>query len=86
MSFAHAFVIYKNAEDNKMICPQCGKNNSQVINEVTTSGKDFSVGKGCLGILLMGPIGILCGLCGKGRQMHNRQYWVCNNCGHKWKT
>ena len=28
-----------------MKCPKCGENNSQIINEVTTSGKDFSAGK-----------------------------------------
>lgn len=69
-----------------MICPRCGENNSQVINEVTTTGKDFSASKGCCGAVLMGPIGILCGACGEGRQTHNTQYWVCNNCGNKWKA
>lgn len=69
-----------------MKCPKCGENNSQIINEVTTSGKDFSAGKGCCGAILMGPIGILCGSCGKGKQIHNNQYWVCNNCGNKWSA
>ncbi|MBQ2938438.1 MAG: hypothetical protein IJE05_06155 [Clostridia bacterium] len=69
-----------------MKCPKCGENNSQIINEVTTTGKDFSAGKGCCGAILMGPIGILCGACGEGKQTHNNQYWVCNNCGNKWRT
>ena len=69
-----------------MKCPKCGENNSQIINEVTTSGKDFSVGKGLCGAILMGPIGILCGACGEGRKTHNNQYWVCNNCGKKWRA
>lgn len=56
-----------------MRCPKCGENNSQIINEVTTTGKDFSAGKGCCGAILMGPIGILCGACGKGKQTHNNQ-------------
>ena len=69
-----------------MICPKCGANNSQIINEVHTTGKDFSASKGCCGAILMGPIGILCGACGKGRQTYNNQFWVCNNCGNKWKA
>lgn len=69
-----------------MRCPKCGENNSQIINEVTTSGKDFSAGKGCCGAILMGPIGILCGACGKEKQTYNNQYWVCNNCGNKWRA
>ena len=69
-----------------MRCSKCGENNSQIINEVTTTGKDFSVGKGCCGAILLGPIGVLCGACGGGKQTHNNQYWVCNNCGNKWKA
>ncbi len=68
-----------------MKCPKCGNENCSVINETQTSGKDFSVGKGCLGALLLGPLGILCGACGKGKQTKNTNYWVCNSCGHKWK-
>ena len=69
-----------------MNCPKCGSGNVQIINETTTKGKDFSAGKGCLGYLLAGPFGILCGACGKGKQTINTQYWVCNNCGRKWKA
>ena len=35
-----------------MICPKCGSDNVQIINETTTSGKDYSAGKGCLGFLI----------------------------------
>ena len=66
-----------------MKCPKCGENNSQIINEVTSTGKDFSAGKGCCGAILLGLIGILYGVCGKGKQTHNTQYLVCNNCGNK---
>ena len=51
-----------------MKCPRCGNENCSVINETTTTGKDFSAGKGCLGALLLGPLGVLCGACGKGKQ------------------
>lgn len=69
-----------------MICPKCGVNNSTIINETTTKGKNFSGGKGCLGWLFFGPLGILCGACGKGKQIKNQQFFICNNCGHKWEV
>lgn len=69
-----------------MKCVRCGSENCTIINEVNTTGKDFSVSKGCCGAILLGPIGILCGACGKGKQMTNTQYWVCNNCGNKWRN
>ena len=43
-----------------MKCPKCGNEDCQITAETTSSGKDFSVGKGCCGALLLGPIGILC--------------------------
>ena len=68
-----------------MNCPKCNSKKCKIINEVSTEGKDFSAGKGCLGALLLGPLGILCGACGKGRQTTNTNYWVCEDCGNKWK-
>lgn len=69
-----------------MVCHRCGSNDCQIINEVSTSGKDFSATKGCCGWFMFGPIGLICGSCGEGRQVHNHNYWVCNNCGRKWKA
>lgn len=69
-----------------MVCPNCSSTNCHIINEVTTKGKNFSAGKGLLGYICIGPVGVLCGLCGKGKQVYNQNYWVCNNCGNKWKT
>lgn len=69
-----------------MNCPRCGNSNVQMINETSTKGKDFSASKGCCGLVLMGPVGLLCGLCGKGKQIINTNYWVCNQCGTKWKA
>ena len=31
----------------------------------------------------MGPIGLLCGLCGKDKVKSEEKYWLCNNCGSK---
>ena len=69
-----------------MKCPNCESENCQIINEVKTTGKDFDAGTGCCGAILLGPIGLLCGACGKGKQVENKQFWVCNNCGNKWKV
>lgn len=69
-----------------MTCPKCGSGDCRIINEVRTTGKDFSASKGCCGAFLLGPIGVLCGACGKGRQVHNNNFWVCGNCGRKWKA
>ena len=69
-----------------MQCPKCKNENCQIVSDVSTKGKDFSAGKGCLGTLVLGPIGVLCGACGKGKKTITTQYWVCNDCGHKWKA
>ena len=68
-----------------MFCPNCGDRDFQIINEVTTTGKDYNAGSGCCGAILLGPIGLLCGACGEGKKTHNTQYCICNNCGTKWK-
>lgn len=69
-----------------MRCPKCGNENCQITTETTSSGKDFSAGKGCCGALLFGPIGLLCGACGKGKTIHSTSYWFCPNCGRKFKA
>ena len=69
-----------------MICPKCGSEDVTVLTETNTQGKDFSAGKGICGALLAGPIGILCGFCGKGKQTTTETFWICKNCGNKWKA
>lgn len=58
-----------------MKCPKCGSEDLQVYNEV--KGKGVSGTKVCL-------FG-LCGLCGTGKTK-NEQYWICKNCGYKFKA
>ena len=82
-------MVYKGTgerEERIMKCPKCGNDNCQVISETTSTGKDFSARKGCCGALLLGPLGILCGACGKGKQINSTNYWVCPNCGNKFKV
>ena len=69
-----------------MKCPDCGSENCHIINEVETTGKDYDAKDGCCGYICLGPIGLLCGACGKGKETTNVNYWVCNNCGKKWRV
>ena len=68
---------------SKILCPKCGGQNCTPVVETSTAGKDFSVGKGCCGLALLGPLGLLCGACGKGKQTTSTTYWMCSNCGNK---
>ena len=67
--------------DNQMItnggckCPKCGGERLQVVSDV--KGKGVSFWKVCL-------CGIL-GLCGAGKTK-TTHYWVCQDCGNKFKV
>lgn len=70
-----------------MVCPKCGNDSCQIITEnKMSSGKGFSLIKSCCGAIMLGPIGILCGACNKGVELSSSSYWVCNQCGHKFKA
>ena len=65
-----------NAAKNKGVkCPRCRSNNLQVVSDVEGKGAKFW--KLCL-------CGFL-GLCGTGKTK-TTHYWVCQNCGHKFKV
>lgn len=68
-----------------MVCPRCGGNDCQVVNETYSEGKDYGLTKGCCGYVIFGPLGLLCGLCGKGRRTYSKQFWVCRDCGKKFR-
>lgn len=75
-----------NFSDNKGIrCPACGSSDLTTISEISTSGKDFNRSNACCGYLLCGPLGLLLGVDKKGKQQHTNNYWVCKNCGNKFK-
>lgn len=72
--------------DNKGFhCPACGSSDLTTISETYTTGEDFNSLDACCGYLLCGPIGLLCGVDGKGKQQRTENYWVCKNCGNKFK-
>ena len=70
------------------ICPQCGSYNCEIqVQQNVSGGKNFSAGLGCLGYLLTGPFGLLCGLCGGTQAKTTHQsMWVCKDCGHQFLT
>jgi len=79
--------VIKNRERKMyMRCPRCGREGCQIATVTTSKGKDFSASKGCCGYIFFGPIGILCGLCGEGKQVNSTAYWICGNCGNKFKA
>ena len=74
-------------------CPCCGGHNLQTVSEVTTvsstTGGGYSGSKGCLGLLLFGPFGLLCGNWGNAQKTevtnNTKLFWVCGDCGHKFE-
>ena len=67
-------------------CPRCGSYDIMPISEVSTKGKDFNASDACCGFLLCGPLGLLCGATGKGKQTITTTYWMCKGCGNKFQV
>ncbi len=67
-----------------MKCPKCNSE-CQIITETKTTGKDFSITKAFCGFILFNWLGLLCGACGKGKQIKTVNYWICNQCGNRFK-
>lgn len=67
-------------------CARCGSTNIFPVSETTTKGKDFRAGDALCGALLLGPLGLLCGATGKGKQTTTTTYWLCKDCGNKFKA
>lgn len=70
-----------------MKCPRCGADACQIVTETSSHYKGYGAGKGCLGYLCFGPLGLLCGMCGMGEgRTHSKTYWICHNCGNKFQA
>jgi hypothetical protein len=61
-------------------CPKCGSDNIQGMHSSTQKG--FSDANACGGCCLLGPLGLLCGLCGSGKK-EEKTFRMCLNCGNK---
>lgn len=68
-----------------MKCPKCESENCQYVSTTKTTRSGFDFGDACCGTILMGPIGVLCGLCGMSTETETKEYWVCHNCGQKFQ-
>ena len=67
-------------------CPRCGSHDILPVSEVSTTGKDFKASDACCGFLMCGPLGLLCGATGKGKQTTTNTYWMCKGCGNKFQS
>lgn len=73
--------------NNNLKCPKCGGHNLSPISETHTRGKNFSICNAlCGSAVCLGPIGMLCGFAGKGKQLSTVTYWLCSDCGNKFKA
>jgi DNA-directed RNA polymerase subunit M/transcription elongation factor TFIIS len=58
-------------------CPKCG---SQEIFLLTRESNGFDASNACCGYIILGPLGLLCGLSGDKESMTARK---CKNCGYE---
>lgn len=59
-------------------CPKCDSEDIQFTSSTTSKG--VSVRNSCCGYILLGPLGLLCGL-HKAGESTTSEFWVCRNCG-----
>lgn len=65
-----------------MKCPRCGSEHIQFA--TNTYGGGGSVSKSCCGYILLGPFGILCGMCNSGTK--TEEFWICHDCGNRFSN
>lgn len=68
-----------------LVCPYCGGTDCQPVSRTTGTAKGggYNIGNGCCGMCMLGPFGLLCGLCGTKSKidLKNETVWVCRSCG-----
>ncbi len=74
------------ARSTGLRCPCCGGQDIMPVSEVSSKGKDFKAGDACCGYMICGPLGLLCGATGKGKQITTNTYWMCKSCGSKFQA
>lgn len=66
-------------------CPHCGNPLHDCApvpkTTVTTSGGRYGFFSGCCGTILLGPLGLLCGLRKQSITSSSQTWWVCRKCG-----
>lgn len=67
------------------VCPNCGAALSDctpiVKTTVTSSGGGYGLFSGCCGTILLGPLGLLCGLRKRTITSSSQTWWACRKCG-----
>ena len=68
-------------------CPRCQSTILTIITDTnTTSGKGYGCIKACIGTVILGPFGLLCGLCGKKKSKTTSEaFFMCMDCGNKFR-
>lgn len=74
-------------------CPKCKSRNLQIVTNTEyssqTKGGGYSASKGCCGLILTGPFGLLCGACGSKSKTtitsKSTTVWNCLDCGNKFR-
>lgn len=70
---------------NDSTCPYCNSEDTFPIvkSETEIKTKGYSMGRGCCGMCLLGPFGLLCGAFGSGSKVKSTSltWWGCKNCG-----
>lgn len=81
--------ITRMRKQGSLYCPKCMSQKLQTVVESHTksTGGGYGMFKGCLGWLLLGPFGVLCGLCGSEVNVDttNKTFFLCMNCSNKFR-
>lgn len=69
--------------DEGICCPRCGATGCTPQYRTNVSGGGYGCLQGGLGALILGPFGLLCGLCGRSTTTTNTLVWICPKCGNE---
>lgn len=67
-------------------CPKCGATGCTPQYKQNVSGGGYGCCSGGLGALILGPLGLLCGACGRSTKTTNTLVWICPKCGHEFRV
>lgn len=67
-------------------CPKCGASGCVPQYKQNVSGGGYGCCQGVLGSLILGPLGLLCGMCGRSVKTTNNLVWICPKCGHEFQV
>lgn len=67
-------------------CPKCGATGCTPQYKQNVSGGGYGCCSGGLGALVLGPLGLLCGACGRSVKSTNTLVWICPKCGHEFQV